>query len=95
MSKQLFTVGAVDHIGKHVFIKGFESHHGLQPVYGSPVDAVYIGTQDDIDRFIDRCRNELATDGHVEYIPYIVKSDFTNIELYDGNDHKVGTFTKH
>lgn len=92
---QLFTIAGVDTIGKHTFIKGFGSPDGLHPVYGSPEDAIYIGTNDDIERFIQQCRTELASNEPVNYIPYLVKSDLTTFDLYDQTKQKVATFTKH
>lgn len=92
---QLFTIAGVDSIGKHTFIKGFGSPNGLQPVYGSPEDAIYIGTENDIERVIMQCRSELSTVGPVNYIPYLVQSDLTTIDLYDQTNQKVVTYTKH
>jgi hypothetical protein len=93
--RQLFTIAGVDTIGKHTFIKGFGSPNGLQPVYGSPEDAIYIGTENDTGRFIQQCRTELASNGPVNYIPYLVKSDLTTFDLYDQSNQKVVTYTKH
>ena len=95
MTTQLFTIAGVDTIGKHTFIKGFGSPNGLHPVYGSPEDAIYIGTETDMERFIMQCRKELPSDHPVNYIPYLVKSDLTTFDLYNQSNQKVVTYTKH
>lgn len=94
MEKQLFAVAAVDSHGKHTFIKRDWISNNLITSL-NPTDSIYIGSQLDIDRFIDECKTTIAVNESVNYIPYTVQSNVTHLDFIDVHGNHGGTYTVH
>lgn len=93
MERQLFAIAGVDALGKHTFF----THCPFlkDTIQTHPSKAVRIGTKDDINRIIQKYRTELSYGSSVDFIPYTVKSNITELEFYNETNELKGTYTIH
>lgn len=94
MDKQLFAIAGVDHFGKHTFIKRDWLSKDLVTTT-SPIDSIYIGSNDDITTLIQECRTQFDTSELVNYIPYAVKSNVTHLDFIDQYGKLGGSYSVH